>query len=165
MRDCSLLTSAFENLAASGFDPIRDCTSDRTADQPVHYNCIAWAAGSDDQWWWPWDSPGCYWPTALPRQLPSTETLENFVSAFKTLGYVECENGDLENGIEKVALFVDYRNKPLHAARSLPDGNWTSKLGEGEDIQHATLLALEGRRYGKAVAFLKRKRDAKSQPG
>ena len=91
--------------------------------------------------------------------MPGTKTLENFVNAFKPERFVECESAELEDGLEKVAIFVNYRNKPLHAARSLPDGSWTSKLGDGEDIRHPTLFALEGRRYGNAVAFLKRKRE------
>jgi hypothetical protein len=161
VRDCSLLTKHFPNLAASGFDVVNDCKSDRTIDLPVHYNCIAWAAGDDTQWWWPWDLAGYYWPEGLPKELPAMETLGNFINAFKTVRYVECENGEFEDGFEKVAIFVNYRNKPLHAARLLPDGSWTSKLGEGEDIRHLSLFALEGIRYGKAVAFLKRERNAK----
>lgn len=156
MRDCSLIANLFENLAGTGFHAINDCTSDRTIDQPVHYNCIAWAAGSDSEWWWPWDLPGYHWPPGLPKERPAFETLQNFVNAFKTKGYEECENGEFEPGYEKVAIFVNNRNTPTHAARSLPDGGWTSKLGEGEDIRHATLFAIEGRLYGHAAAYLRR---------
>ncbi len=159
MRDCSQLILAFENLAASGFDIVNDCKSDRTIDLSVHYNCVGWAAGDDKQWWWPWDLGGYYWPPGLPKELPGTETLQNVINAFKTVRYSECTSGEIEEGFEKVALFANYRNKPTHAARSLSDGSWTSKLGEGEDIRHQTLLALEGRRYGKAVVFLRRKRE------
>jgi hypothetical protein len=45
---------------------------------------------------------------------------------------------------------------PKHAARSLPNGAWTSKLGDDEDIEHSTLAVLEGREYGRAKVFLKR---------
>jgi hypothetical protein len=31
-----------------------------------------------------------------------------------------------------------------------------SKLGRGEDIEHRTLEAVEGRNYGKTTTFLKR---------
>ena len=164
MRDCSQLIRYYENLAASGFDIVNDCKSDRTIDLPVHYNCIAWAAGDDTQWWWPWDLGGYYWPEGLPKEAPGTETLENFINAFKTRRYVECESAEIEDEFEKVALFANYRNKPTHAARSLLDGSWTSKLREGEDIRHPTLFALEGRRYGKAVVFLKRKREKCATP-
>jgi hypothetical protein len=162
VKDCSYIPQQFPNLAGSGFDVVNDCTSDRTIDKAVKYNCIAWAAGIDNEWWWPTDKGGYHWPEGLPKELVGTETIENFVNAFKTKNYIECENGELEDGFEKVAIFANYRDKPLHAARSLPDGSWTSKLGNGEDIRHATLFALEGNRYGKAAVFLKRKIDVKS---
>jgi hypothetical protein len=84
------------------------------------------------------------------------ETLGNFVSAFESLGYQVCETADYEAGFEKVALFVNPQNIPKHAARSLANGAWTSKLGDMEDIEHPTLTSIEGLAYGKAVAFLRR---------
>ncbi|MCI0637958.1 MAG: hypothetical protein L0Y72_23715 [Gemmataceae bacterium] len=36
---------------------------------------------------------------------------------------------------------------PTHAARQLPTGRWSSKLGPSEDIEH-DLHALEGEIYG-----------------
>ena len=100
---------------------------------------------------------GYHWPEELPKVNPGTETVEDIIDGIKTERYTECDNADKEDGFEKAAVYVNYRKKPLHAARSLSDGSWTSKLGEDEDIRHATLLALEGRRYGKAVIFLKRR--------
>jgi hypothetical protein len=44
---------------------------------------------------------------------------------------------------------------PTHAARQLPDGTWTSKLGISEDIQHA-LDDLAGAVYRAVVQILKR---------
>ena len=157
MRDCSWVNGRFENLALTGFNPVADCTSDRTIDKPIHHNCIAWAAGNETQWWWPWDLAGYYWPEGLPKELPSTETVKNFVDAFKSIGYEECDNGAYEAEYEKIAIFVNAKNTPTHAARSLPDGTWTSKLGEGEDIRHASPAGLEGREYGRVVAFLRRR--------
>jgi hypothetical protein len=52
-------------------------------------------------------------------------------------------------------LFVDARGVPTHAARLLPSGLWTSKLGEWEDIEH-DLHALEGDVYGTVALLLKR---------
>src|SRR5438045_1397638 len=106
MRDCSEMPNYFENLAASGFDVINDCISDRTEDRPVHYNCIAWAIGDDSRWWWPWDIGGYHWPDELPTEKPGTETLGNLIDAFKIEGYVECADGEVEEGCEKVALFA-----------------------------------------------------------
>jgi regulator of protease activity HflC (stomatin/prohibitin superfamily) len=44
---------------------------------------------------------------------------------------------------------------PVHAARQLPSGMWTSKLGALEDIEHQ-LEGLAGDRYGKIGQILKR---------
>ena len=68
-----------------------------------------------------------------------------------------CKNEKFENGFEKVALYVDKDGAPTHAARQLPNGKWTSKLGNGEDIEHETIHVVEGDGYGKAKYFLKRK--------
>lgn len=78
-----------------------------------------------------------------------------FVDAFAILGYEPCASGDPERGFEKVALFADGTGTPTHAARLLPNGSWTSKLGPHEDISH-TLYGLEGSSYGDVVHFLKR---------
>jgi len=82
--------------------------------------------------------------------------LEQFIKAFKSEGFSVCKNGEFENGFEKVAIYVDDSGEPTHAARLLPSGVWTSKLGRGEDIEHETVEVVEGKLYGKAKSFLKR---------
>jgi len=42
-----------------------------------------------------------------------------------------------------------------HAARQMPDGTWTSKLGVQHLIEHQ-LPALEGNSYGQVTAFYRR---------
>jgi len=91
-----------------------------------------------------------YWPDGVLRQ----ETIGSFIQAFSTKGYFPCNNGNLEDGFVKIALYA-LNKVPTHAARQLPDGNWTSKLGWGEDISH-TIDALNGPVYGSAVLFLKK---------
>src|SRR5262245_4177652 len=110
------------------------------------YNCIAWAAGHIDAWWWPVGSGDIYWPEAAPREA----TIEAFRVAFITLGYTECASENLETGYEKVALFAHAQGRPTHAARQLPNGRWTSELGRREDIEHA-LHDLGGDLYGTVV--------------
>ena len=121
-----------------------------TSPKDVQYNCIAWAVGENDVWWWPDDMLYAYWPDTVSRQV----TIEAFIQAFSTKGYSPCEDGILEQGFEKVALFA-LNEKPTHAARQLPDGNWTSKLGEIQDVIH-TIDALDGPQYGSVALFLKR---------
>ena len=67
-----------------------------------HYNCIAWAAEDQSRWWWP-DLAECgFWPDGVPREW----TTAAFVQAFATLGYALASSNDLEDAIEKVALYV-----------------------------------------------------------
>jgi hypothetical protein len=113
-----------------------------------------WAAGDARRWWWPGVSPndeGYFWPPGVSTE----ETVAALVTAFAALGYVPCEAEELEPGWEKVALFADAAGLPAHAARQLPSGRWTSKLGRLEDIEH-NLRDLEGQDYGQVVQVLKR---------
>ena len=69
-------------------DDIEDCfpqivEAGYTATSPPtpRYNCIAWAAGDTQKWWWPDPSPFAYWPAAIPRE----NTLTRFIEAFQSL--------------------------------------------------------------------------------
>ena len=147
------MPGSFENLVASGFDCVIDCTSDST----LSYNCIAWAAGKTDEPWWPTDQiRGYFWPTGLQKESIDQETVGNFIKAFESEGYQQCSDGSIEANFEKVAIYADAAQHPLHAARSLPNGMWSSKMGDEEDIQHSTLNAIAGKLYGHPVAFLRR---------
>lgn len=115
------------------------------------YNCIAWAAGATDRWWWPGDPALTYWPEGVPR----AETLEAFRAAFTAIGFLVCDNSRVEPGFEKIAIFADVSGAPTHAARQLPSGRWSSKLGRLEDIQHA-LDDVAGEAYGAVVQLMKR---------
>lgn len=83
------------------------------------YNCIGWAAGDTARWWWPDPDPdaAAYWPSSAPLK----ETVDAFVAAFATLGYVTCSGEHVESGFEKVALFVA-DGVPTHAVRQRPNG-------------------------------------------
>jgi hypothetical protein len=116
------------------------------------YNCIAWSAGVTDDWWWPLQDPEeSYGPEGVAR----VRTLEAFREAFARLGFSSCEDEQRESGWEKIALFAHAIGTPTHAARQLPSGRWTSKLGKAEDIEHA-LRDLEGDLYGAVVLMMKR---------
>ena len=119
-----------------------------TSPETTSYNCIAWAAGDTDNWW----CPRRFWPAGVPSEV----TLEAFEKAFETVGYARCVNGALESGVEKIALFTN-AGRPSHAARQLVDGDWTSKVGQAEDISHA-LTSLEGAAYGSVALFMSRQR-------
>jgi hypothetical protein len=115
-----------------------------------HYNCIAWAAGDTGRWWWPDEDEEDTWPAGVAR----VETVAAFRDAFATLGYTACDHEGLETGYEKVAVFA-LTGVPKHAARQLPSGLWTSKLGSMQDIEHA-LHDLTGMVYGSVALVMKR---------
>ncbi len=132
----------FPNLVLDGY---RITSPETTA-----YNCIAWAAELQDDWWWP-DSRGLhFWPAGIPR----LETIEAFLAAFALLGYFQCFSHQQEDGYQKIAIYC-LDGKPQHAARQIPTGLWSSKLGKFVDIEHS-LRGLEGLLYGAAAIFLKR---------
>jgi hypothetical protein len=137
-----LIEQYFPNLPATGYMVTSPAT--------FVYNCIAWAAGVTDDWWWPDPMGVSTWPASARRE----ETVAAFVEAFQSLGYIPCADDALEAGLEKVALYA-LAGVPKHAARQLPNGRWTSKLGELEDVEH-TLEGLVGTWYGQVVQFLKR---------
>jgi len=124
-----------------------------SSSRDVQYNCIAFAAGVIDEWWWPDSQNQCAWPDGVPRQ----ETIEAFVQAYATLGYRECRSIKREKDFEKVALFAK-DGKPTHAARMKSDGEWLSQLGGLEDIHHE-LNAVCGDTYGSVVKILRRPWD------
>ncbi|MEG3937912.1 hypothetical protein QT995_07080 [Microcoleus sp. S36b_A3] len=68
--------------------------------------------------------------------MPQEETLEEYIQAYEMLGYEICKGDRLEVGYQKIGLYVDSKGIPTHAARQLPNGKWTSKLGWLEDIEH-----------------------------
>jgi hypothetical protein len=155
VRDCSWLL-----LSRYGLTNVRPdnfiCSSDRTPDPNcVHYNCIAWAAGKSDKWWWPSHEIGDWWP--IPVNDNDPENIAEFFKAFATEGFtLKCNDESYEDGFEKVAFFANSKNKITHAARQLSNGSWTSKMGWGEDIEHLTLTVVECPIYGKATHFLKK---------
>jgi hypothetical protein len=119
-----------------------------TSSADGRYNCIAWAAGQDRRWWWP--SPYAFWPVGAPRN----ETVEAFLSAYGTLGFLPTNGPALELGKRKIAIYT-LEGAPKHAARQLDTGRWTSKCGRNVDLEH-DLEDLEGPLYGKATHFLAR---------
>jgi len=112
----------------------------------VKYNCIAWVVGVNNRWWGPYH----VWPQGCPRET----TISAFVQAFAALGYEPCNDGRRERGYEKVALYAK-ENKPMHAAKQLINGRWTSKLGQDIDIEHK-VKDLEGQCYGKVAMYFRR---------
>ena len=81
--------------------------------------------------------------------------VEAFEEAFRTIGYEPCDDGELEDSYEKVAIYSK-GGLVKHMARQLPSGWWTSKLGKGDDIEHETPGELEGELYGTIASYMRR---------
>ena len=115
---------------------------DITSEFSEEYNCFAWALGDDSRW---------IDPTADYAQrtadVSNESSINSVVGLFRSAGYELCDDGSLEDGYEKVAIYVK-DGEPTHAARQLENGRWTSKLGKYEDIEHDSLEALNGDGYG-----------------
>jgi hypothetical protein len=131
---------AFPNLTKSGYQV--------TSPTSAEYNCVAYAAGDHQRKW-----DACYyWPPSSARGF----RIDNLVSAFRAIGYELCRDDLREHGFEKVVLYANEFGHWTHAARQLPDGAWTSKLGDSYDIRHRSPYALNSKMYGQAMYFMKR---------
>jgi hypothetical protein len=122
-----------------------------TSAEDAAYNCIAWAAGKTDAWWQAVRAPGYYWPDEAPWD----DRIESLVVVFKLLGYEVCDSDAFDPDYDKVAIYGK-GDTYEHAARQLPNGKWTSKLGVYKDIEHETLFALTGAEYGSIVKVLRK---------
>jgi hypothetical protein len=132
---------------------------------PTHrYNCIAWSVGRTDRKWWP-DQWGVeVWFPGQPRH----STIENFIAGYRSVGYAECADGALEDGVERIALYAKsgilLNPMPTHVAYQLENGNWTSKLGDFEDIEHFKAEILHGPQYGTIIRYMSRPRQPRPSP-
>jgi hypothetical protein len=123
------------------------------------YNCLTWASGRTDVW--SEAPPEGKWPTGVLAD----GSVEATIRYFENLGFTRISAGatGLEPGVEKVAVYGDQWGY-THAARQLPNGKWTSKIGTLQDIEHDSLDALtsvetklgtqEDHAYGRIVQIL-----------
>jgi hypothetical protein len=159
-----ILNQSAEDRIKRVFENLKDGDFELTSPFDAKYNCIAHAAGETDKWGWSVDKNITGNDVFWFDNVPSQGILENFILAFGKLGYKPCESAELENDFEKVAIYVSTKDEfhapkgsPTHMSRQLPNGKWTSKLGQDVDISHNTLQSLEGKIYGAVNQILKRK--------
>ena len=149
MRDPEL-EDVFPGLASTAYE----ITS---PDDPA-YNCIAWALGDVNHFWYDAGVRGYYWPPGAA----SADALPGWIEVFSLHGYELTGDSSFEPMYEKIAIYVDTGGEPTHVTRQKGFGLWTSKLGKGKDIEHPDLAALQGREYGKVACIMKRPcRDGK----
>ena len=93
-----------------------------------------------------------YWPPGVPR----VATIEAFIQAFETVGFVRCEGPEPVEGLEKVAIYIK-DGRPTHAAfHPTERGWWGSKLGPYHDIEHRTAHGVGGAQYGEPAVYMSR---------
>lgn len=133
----------------------------RTITSPIdkNYNCVAWVIGDKLKWWEPFGVivPAPFSPYYWPEDVPQGDQPDTYVNLFETLGFEITENGELEIGFEKLAIYV-CNGKFKHVACQLQSGIWSSKIGGQEDIQHE-LCDLEANHeysYGEVQIFMKK---------
>lgn len=100
--------------------------------------------------------PGYYWPPGarLGRDADSLR------SAFEAIGFEVADSSLVEEGYEKVALYVDGSGEWQHAAKQTADGKWSSKIGDAHDIVHASEHCFSGSDYGNVCYYMRRKLPA-----
>lgn len=118
------------------------------------YNCLAFAVGDESRRWEPY---GFYWPDGAKRGY----TYDCLVEAYKMEGFEPCADGNLVDGREKIAIYINDQGGFRHAARQEPDGRWKSKLGDEEDIEHEAPESLSSDVYGQPRIFMERVRKLK----
>lgn len=158
-----ILIEQAERRIKQVFENLKDGEFEITSPFDAKYNCIAHAADDNEKWWWAVDTKTADNDVFWFNNIPGQATLENFILAFQKLGYQLCDNAELEKDFEKVAIYTSTKDEihapkgtPTHIARQLPNGKWTSKLGQDVDISHNTLNSVEGNLYGIVKQILKR---------
>jgi hypothetical protein len=130
------------------------------SNEATTYNCIAFAAGDETQWWEDLliPLPGFYWPPGA-HQDDDVGSIEALKRCYAAIGYEECADGRFEPGYTKVALYAKKSDDYKHAAVLDETGTWCSKLGDGYDIHHKTAECVSGPLYGKVMCYMKRRID------
>jgi hypothetical protein len=123
-------------------------TSLRTWD----YNCIAWVLNINDDWLqFEYNENG----DIRPDRFPAT-----YINFFKSHGFFECNNGNLEDNTEKICIYTDADGLLTHVSLQLANGQWISKMGDYEDIKHENEAVISGGLYGNYRSYMKRIRRA-----
>jgi len=158
-----LYKDAENSRLADCFPAVADWPINKTSEADGIYNCFAYVAGDTNIQWAPFviPVPGYYWPTPVTQE--QENTIQPFLQGYKTLGFEGCEDGSIEEGYEKIVLYVDGNDVPRHAAIQRIGGMWQSKLGPDIDVSHsleslASHERFEWKGYGYPKYFMKRKK-------
>jgi hypothetical protein len=87
--------------------------------------------------------------------LPAVSAVE---AVFRLRGYEPCDDGSLEAGVDKIAVYGDSLGEAKHATRQMRNGRWTSKMGDLADIEHDKPEEVESTLYGTVRRYMARRR-------
>jgi hypothetical protein len=131
-----------------------------TSPRDDNYNCVAWIARDLCQWWEP-GLDGGFWPRDVSEEELDAGDLAEYLTLFRSWGFIKCPDGELEDGIEKIAIHA--RDEQFaHVAYQRSDGEWSSKLGKLNDVRHECVASLSGcgaYEYPPARLFMARQRE------
>jgi hypothetical protein len=150
--DNELIEAHFPRLAREAYSV--------TSPQDDRYNCVAWIGRNRDQWLEPGFDGGT-WPREVSDEELDAGDLSEFVRLFEGWGYQSCDDGRLEEGVEKIAVYAAGDDFD-HVAYQRPDGTWSSKLGRLNDIRHDDENALAGPggfEYAPVQLYMSRQRE------
>jgi hypothetical protein len=135
------------------FPGLRSTPWEITSRKTQRYNCIAWAAGETAI---RWDLvQGAHWPQGVKKRLG----IAYLIAAYMTVGFEVCSDAEATYDPDFDTIVVYQQSGDwTHAAKLLSNGMWSSKLGDGEDISHATPDALNCPSYGTPFRFMRRKK-------
>ena len=126
-----------------------------TSDPTDAYNCVAWLQRDFHHRW----DPDFHWPADLPCPEGSPD-LDSYCELFRRWGFVPCDDGSLEQGFLKIAIYskAGYFH---HVAKQLRIDAWSSKIGDAHDLWHRELSALHDSVYflGAIVTHYMRRPD------
>ena len=115
-------------------------------------NCIAFALGDLENFWYDAGMSGYHWPP----DFPSADTMEGWVRVFAVHGYEDASDGSFEQEFEKSRSMEPMRRLSTLLVKG-KNGAWVSKMGRGHDIEHPTLHAIQGDIIGSVVKIMKRR--------
>jgi hypothetical protein len=128
----------------------------RTSNPSINYNGLAWALGTMQRNFDPQKIAGYYWPPGIPRE----QNITSYLKVLESQKYDLIAADDrLEEGWEKIAVYVNAEGEPRHFAHQLEDGKWESKLADLIDIVHDDLECLEGDHFGRVNCVVMRRRQ------
>ena len=81
--------------------------------------------------------------------------MESLEELFAQPEYEQCNDRSPEDGYQKVALY-EIQGRFQHAALQMPNGRWSSKMGQGPLIEHLNPESLSGGMYGDATAYMRK---------